>query len=89
MGEVRPVREGVEAAPADLTDAIGLAYRKASAKLACEFCAIPRQQVCTILLNGIVDNAARGMRDVDQLCDAAFALLRRSGQVRAHDEYQW
>jgi hypothetical protein len=88
MGEVLAIREGVEAAPTDLTDAIGLAYRKASAKLASGFCAIPQQQACTNLLNGIVDNAARGMRDVDQLCEAARALLRRSGQVRAHDEYQ-
>ena len=88
MGKVLPIREGVEAAPTDLTDAIGLAYRKASFKLASEFCSIPRQQACTILLNGIVDSAARGMRDVDQLCDEALALLRRSEELRTHDEYQ-
>jgi hypothetical protein len=82
MGQVVPIREGIEAAPTDLTDAIGLAYRKASAKLASGFCALPRQQACTVLLNGIVDNAARGMRDIDQLCDEALALLRRSEEQR-------
>jgi hypothetical protein len=75
MGAIVPIREGVDAAPAELTDAIGIAYRRAALRLASRFCAIPRQQACTILINGIIDGAARGIRDVDQLCEEALALL--------------
>jgi hypothetical protein len=45
-GRVLPIREGVGAAPTDLTDAIGLAFRMASSKLASRCCAVPRQQAC-------------------------------------------
>jgi hypothetical protein len=75
MGEIVPIRDGVESAPAALTDAIEMAYRKASLQVACRFCGLPRQQACAILINGIVDGAARGIRDVNKLCDYALALL--------------
>jgi len=87
MGEVLPIRAGVEAAPTDLSDAIGSAYRKVSSKLSFGFCVFLWRQACTTLLNGIADNAARGMT-VDQLGHEALALLRDLQQKRGADEYQ-
>jgi hypothetical protein len=78
MGEILPIREGIESVPTDLTDVIGLAYRKACSQLTYRFIPIPRHQACTLLIDGILDGATRGIRDVDQLCDEAFALLRES-----------
>jgi hypothetical protein len=87
MGEILPIREGVEAAPADLTDAIALAYRSASLKFSSRVCAVPRQHACIILINGIIDGAARGIRDVEQLCEEALALLNNH-QLRKGNEHQ-
>jgi hypothetical protein len=78
MGEVIPIREDVESTPGDLTDVIGQAYRKAISQLTSRFLSIPRQEACTILINGIIDGARRGIVDVDQLCYEASALLPES-----------
>ena len=76
MGELFSIREGVESAPRDLTEVIGLAYREATSRLASTLWPVPKQQACTILINGIISAARRGNRDVDQLANEAFALLK-------------
>jgi hypothetical protein len=76
MGELFPIREDVESAPRDLTEVIGLAYREATSRLASTLWPVQKQQACTILINGIIGAARRGIRDVDQLAHEAFALLQ-------------
>jgi hypothetical protein len=90
MGELFPIREGVESAPRDLTEVIGLAYREATSRLASTLWPVPKQQACTILINGIISAARRGNRDVDQLANEAFALLKeRTMSARgSHDGHE-
>jgi hypothetical protein len=90
MGELFSIREGVESAPRDLTEVIELAYRKATSTLASTLSPVPKQQACTILINGIISAARRGNRDVDQLANEAFALLKeRTMSARgSHDGHE-
>jgi len=81
MGAVLPIREGVDVAPAEVTDVIGQACRRANAGCVIGYSITPHQRARTILLNSIMDSAARGLRDVDQLCEEALAELRKNNEA--------
>jgi hypothetical protein len=80
MRDVLSIRKVDLGGSASVTDVIERAYRK-SQLLAAGLSAIPRQRACTVLINSIVDSAARGMRDVDQLCGKALESLRSRSRV--------
>ena len=74
MGDVIQIWKPLSTMP-DSHDAIGQAFRLAVSKL--DYSVMPRQQACTALLNRIVDNASRGMRDVHQLSEEALSYLEK------------
>ena len=77
MGDVViPIREGAASGPCDVAHAVGSAFQKTVQKLPMSGVHLPHRHACTILLNFIVQCAGRGMRDVDQLSEAALAHLR-------------
>jgi hypothetical protein len=75
MGDVVPLREGAEVGPIDAAHAIGLAFQKAVYSLEFQSALAQSPGTRAVLLQR-VDTAARGMRDVDRLCDDALAYLR-------------
>jgi len=75
MGEVIQLRPHTAPIAPDAPHAIGLAYQQAAARFAVMQPLAPRDRSCRMLLERIVDSAARGMRDVDQLREDALAHL--------------
>jgi len=73
MSEIVCLRKPSPGDPTTLPEVIGLAFQKALRQAAISV--VPQQQTRTILLNGVVDAAARGLRDVDRLSDAALDRL--------------
>ena len=85
MSKVLSLRKTTLGDPTTLPEMIGLAFQKAVRQAAISV--IAPQQTRTILLNGVLDAAAHGLRDVDRLCEEALARLseeevRRYGDCR-------
>ena len=79
MGDVFAIRPAVLDAPATLNEAVERAYRQASGQAASR---IPPKEAYAILINSILDGAARGLRDVDLLCGEALARLSEEENSR-------
>jgi hypothetical protein len=80
MGDVFAIRPAVLDAPATLNEAVERAYRQASGQAA--WSRIPPKEAYAILINSILDGAARGLRDVDLLCGEALARLSEEENSR-------
>ena len=85
MSKILSLRKTTRGDATTLPEMIVLAFQKAARQAPSSV--IPPQQRCTILLNGVLDAAARGLRDVDRLCDEAIARLSDE-EVRRYGAYR-
>ena len=84
MGKVISLREA-DNEPANVAQAIALAFRKAARQMSMKPSLIPGERACNLILNRIVDSATRGMRNIDQLCEDALAHLHAS-EEQPHED---
>ena len=81
MGEVIQLRPHRALSAPDAPHAISLAYQQAAARFAMMQPLAPHDRSCRMLLERIVDSAARGLRDVDHLREDALAHLMELSKV--------